>query len=848
MPDLALPNLRACLEAASWRRLLAMMATHGLPCSTRWRKADLVSALHEHLAAPATWRQPIAELHGPARTALSALLQAAGALPATAFTATFGPVRPHRPWRDDAPAIPPWQAPASPAERLWYLGLLHLDPPAAGPGVVQRIITPAELLPILQPLLRTTEADQPLHLLPRPGRPADLAWHVALLLASVEAAPQAPIRGRWLPPNLLAALANRVGLDLAADYTPARSEHRLPYLAFLHGLAEAAGLLAGTARLTITAAGWQWLAAPAAERLAALWRAWLAAPVALTRDYRFPWANLSLTGRNLALDQFRAAALGQFRPLHDIVQAAHLHDPHGHLAQPWRVSEDVAAALITGPLFWFGVIDLAQPPEADPPAALPDLAKAQVKAEKVEAEMDSPLAPPAPADLNLNLDVIPHRLVRLTLTGAWLLGLPDCAAPALPAPVACTASANDPDQLYIPAGALPLHLARLAPLAEWQPPALPTMAQPLRLTAPAVGQAAAAGLPLAQMLDYLAQALDRPPSRRQTQRLRQWTAAGQQVRIRHLTVLETAGAALLGQLRGRKLIRRHLGDPLSPTRVVLNPAAIPAVVQHLATLGLYANCAAASSQLVEPHPGDRPDGLVGAIPGGRPDEQVDAGAIPGGRPGEQVGVGVTPGGRPGEQVGVGATPGGRPGEQVGVGATPGGRPGEQVGVGATPGGRPGEFDHASGGLLYMAGLVYRGLAEHIALPAPLSAAVLDDLAAQLDTQQQAAAHFLAQQTLEALAATLAGYLGLPAWQAHESENDPWAQIEHALAHKQDLRLTYWGAGREQAVVRRVTPYWIERRNAVPYLVGYCHLREAERTFRIDRITECQLLPPTAAGD
>jgi hypothetical protein len=177
------------------------------------------------------------------------------------------------------------------------------------------------------------------------------------------------------------------------------------------------------------------------------------------------------------------------------------------------------------------------------------------------------------------------------------------------------------------------------------------------------------------------------------------------------------------------------------------------------------------------------------------------------------------------------------------------------GVAAAAPTHPGcQLDPPAGGLLYTAGLVYRGLAEHLALPVPLSAAILDDLAAQLDVHQQAAAQYAAQQALAALTATLRGYLGLPAWQAaQQSHDDPLPLVEQALARQQDLRLTYWGAGREQAVVRRVTPYWVERRQAVAYLVGYCHLREAERVFRLDRIVECQLVPrpagdPAPAGD
>lgn len=793
MTDPVPPNLHACLTASSWRHLLALMASHGLPCSTRWHKADLIPALLAHLQNAATWRQRIPELGEPAQAALRSLLHAQGAVSAIAFQASFGDLRPYRPWRRETTTPPPWQAPASPAERLWYLGLIFLDPPAPAPGVAQRVVIPADLLPILRDLLAAADERQPRRLLPRPGTPADLAWHVALLLATVEARPLAPIRGRWLPPRSVAALAVRTGLASAADGRIGRSEHSLPYLAFLHLLAEAAGLIAGGERLTVTAAGWQWLAAAPADRWQTLWDAWLAAPTELARAYRFPWTTIAPAGRRLVLEQVRATPLAAFRPLAEIVQAAHLHDPLGYLAPRWGYEGDVAADLVTGPLFWFGVVDLAEAADSAAPSPA-------VPTHHADPRLDEDL----PADRPV--PVSPYHLLRLTRTGAWLLGLPDCAAPAFPAAAACSSAANDPDLLLVPPTAAPIHLARLAPLAEWETPSPPAMTQPLRLTPEAIGRAAAAGLPLPQLLDHLAQALGRPVSRRQTQRLRDWAAAGQQVRIRHLTVLETADPELMGRLRGRKLIRRHLGDPLSPTRSILDPAGIPALAQHLATLGLYARL--------------DPAGLPAAT------AADDAAALPPDAPVDDDDLSHPESAGTAEAVTA-----------------------KVLDAGDAAAGRDlCLLDPGTAGRLYSAALVYRGLGEHIALPAPILPTMVDALARQLDPRQRQAAEYAADQALKALDAVLQGYLDFPAWQADRSSAETLPLIERAIAQHHDLRLTYWGAGRAEPVVRRVTPYWIERRHAVPYLVGYCHLREAERVFRIDRIADCQLLPRTEVGD
>lgn len=727
------PDLHRCLERSSWRHLLAVMASHGLPCSTRWKKAALVETLHTHLAQPDVLRSTVARLSEPTQDVLAALLRADGALPTSTFTATFGAIRPSRPWRKDAGPQQPWQNPTSPTERLWYLGLLYLDPPRPAPGVTQQVVVPADLLAQLQRLLLFPQSGYPVRLYRRPGRPANLAWHVALLLATLEEAAIRPLHGRWLPPRTLAALASRSGLDQAASFQLNRSERRLPYLAFLHYLAQAAGLVAGQRRLGLTALAWQWLAAAPPNRWQSLWQAWLSAPSDLGRRFEFPWAGLMPQAANLVLTQLRRLPLADFTPLAQVVEQAHLSDEYKLLAQPWDQAEDVVATLIAGPLFWFRIVDIGEErPEAGAP-------------------------------------VSPSRLLRLTPMGAWLLERPDCGPPLFSEPQPCLVRPPNHDVIRILPAAQPLHLARLVPICEWLAPQFPAPEQRLRLSEERVGRTVAEGTEVAQIFHALEAALNRPPSRRMGQRLRVWAQAGQQVRVRHLTVLETHDPERMGQLRSRKLIRRHLGDALSPTRSELNPAGLPALLQTLRSLGLYA----APPAELEPPADHAPRASTDTQP-----------AISG----------------------------------------------------------------ADASLLYMAGLVYRGLGAHVPLPASLSAEIIDTLADQLTPAQREAAEHSARQVLEQLRATLQGYLAFPAWQIPNGAEDILPMIEAALAGEQDLVLTYWGAGREQTTVRQVTPYWLEQRHNALYLIAYCHLREAERVFRVDRIHSARPTPAAKNHD
>ncbi|MFC1975318.1 WYL domain-containing protein [Chloroflexota bacterium] len=48
--------------------------------------------------------------------------------------------------------------------------------------------------------------------------------------------------------------------------------------------------------------------------------------------------------------------------------------------------------------------------------------------------------------------------------------------------------------------------------------------------------------------------------------------------------------------------------------------------------------------------------------------------------------------------------------------------------------------------------------------------------------------------------------------------------------------------------RQVEPYRLEWRSDTPYLVGFCHLAQAERVFRVDRIYAVVKVPADSESD
>ncbi len=65
-------------------------------------------------------------------------------------------------------------------------------------------------------------------------------------------------------------------------------------------------------------------------------------------------------------------------------------------------------------------------------------------------------------------------------------------------------------------------------------------------------------------------------------------------------------------------------------------------------------------------------------------------------------------------------------------------------------------------------------------------------------------------------------------------------IRRGARRQQRLQMTYQGSTDPGTTARAVDPYALAFRSGWWYLVGYCHLRQGMRTFRVDRIRELAL--------
>ncbi len=95
---------------------------------------------------------------------------------------------------------------------------------------------------------------------------------------------------------------------------------------------------------------------------------------------------------------------------------------------------------------------------------------------------------------------------------------------------------------------------------------------------------------------------------------------------------------------------------------------------------------------------------------------------------------------------------------------------------------------------------------------------------------------------------LAGLLGLDRAQVDvdlgDAAGDTLAQLQQAIGDHRSVRIEYYAYGRDEYTVRTLDPSTVRADRGQWYVSGWCHSAEAERTFRVDRITSLDVLDAT----
>ncbi|OGN82329.1 MAG: hypothetical protein A2X24_09530 [Chloroflexi bacterium GWB2_54_36] len=476
-----------------------------------------------------------------AQDALTVLVEQGGLLSWAQFTRTYGDVRSMGAARRDRER--PDLNPRTPAEMLWYYGLIGQAFLDTLPEPQQYAYIPGDLFALMQiPERRVT------NVLGRPAAPGETVYPI-------------PATDRVL--NHACTLLAALRLQIPLDHIPSNQwEIPLPHL---RALLFAAGLLDAN-DLPLPEPVRHFLEASRAQALAQLASAWRHSPtyneMRLLPGLVFEgdWTNDALQARARILEHLNQLPRDSWWSLAAFTAAIRERDPDFQRPagdyDSWfirragtdqflrgfatwdEVDGEVVRSLICGPLHWLGFLDLAAPgPDAPTAAFRPSTWAAALWAEQTPPGL-------AAEDGQVNVHSGGH------------LDVPRLAPLAVRYQLArfCTWLGEDAAVYHY------------------------------RITPESLERARQQGLRVAQLISLLKKHSSAPLAPAMIHALERWEQHGTEAALEKVQLLRVSRPEILTALRNVRA-SRFLGEEISPTIVVLRPGGADAILQALAELG-----------------------------------------------------------------------------------------------------------------------------------------------------------------------------------------------------------------------------------------------------------------------
>ena len=538
-----MPDLQHCLQDHDLGFLEILAGLWGVDFAAPDARQGLPKLL-KVLLDPALVLEVVDALPETARKALNALQSQAGWMPWSRFVRDYGGLREVGPGKRDREKL--YLEPISPAEVLWYRGLIGRDFLRREGELQECAYIPDDLLKLLpsieppgpQPLGRKAAPAEARSVTPATDRVLD---HCCTLLAALRLgdASRSPAVGAWQPPL---EVVNRLlsAVKLISSSAEPLAEDARPFLAMPREKA-----------LAWLVQGWR-----DSDQFNELWMmpgvvcegAWWNDPRA-AREQVLAWLGELPAGEWWSLAALIEAVFEREpdfqRPAGDfdswLIRRAADGESLSGMAHWPEVDGALIRYLITGPLHWLGLVDLASPAEGEPPAAF-----------------------------------------RLSAWAADLLaGGPPQGFPAEDQPLKALSDGR------IIAGTLTPRIARyqVARFGLWQ--AETADSYTYQLTPRSLADATEQGLKIAH-LETLLNRFGEPPPPSLVQALHQWEQLGGQAHIQPCVVLRVEDPKILQALRGSPA-ERFLGDILGPTTVIVHAGAVEKVRAALARMGVLAD-------------------------------------------------------------------------------------------------------------------------------------------------------------------------------------------------------------------------------------------------------------------
>lgn len=546
------------LEQALHEHELIVLRVIGEWCELDLTGADKVACVKALAPALANvdMMQELNYLPPEEAEALRELVEAGGKMPVATFSRQHGEVRLMGPGRLEREE--PWLVPENPAEGLWYRGFLYRAFDETADGLVEFYYLPEELCRQFPQAAKEAA-----------GRPAPQA-----LLSSADppAQPQeAPIDAvDDLTTILATAQQESLQADNLARLEPLLLNSDPDRRSFLLTLAWEMGLIRktdGGARPTRKAVNW--LRGSRETQLRALVDAW--SNSAWNELCHTPglicegsgWQNDPILARTALLDVLPQD--GQWYALADLVAQVKKSDPdfqrpdgnydtwyirdeasHVYLTgfDSWeRVEGQLLRYLVTGPLHWLGMTEVAA-------------------AEDGEAKGESGR----------------YRLAERAQ--AWLAGRPP-AKDEVTVPLVVQADGS----VLVPFNAERYQRFQVARISEAEP-VEPGRPFSYRLTPASLTVAQEQGIGVERVLQFLTEAGGRPLPASTKRALARWAEQGTEARLEQVVILRVRDEAMLETLRSNPKTRPFIGEALGPLAAVVGGQDWTELCRAAAELGL----------------------------------------------------------------------------------------------------------------------------------------------------------------------------------------------------------------------------------------------------------------------
>lgn len=547
-------SLRQCLQDTYLVRLEVIAHFWDIEL-TITRQREAASQLTEAMSAPEAIAQAREALPEDQRRALQALLDAEGHMPRRIFARQWGEIRTMGPGRMDRKK--PWREPVSPAEGLWYKGLIFHTFEQGPDGAYEVVFIPPEL----QAHLPSPSAPPPTVDLEPIAAPASVRQigdafldDACTLLAYVQ---NERLSDKWAERHSAGLLRRLRDADRGR-------------FAFLRHLAGRIGWVYGddSNRLrlepdTVTA----WLQSSTGQQREALTAAWRDDPTwnelfhipSIVPEDTGAWMNDPLLARKAILHHLKACAPDEWYGIADFASAIKditpdFQRPNGDY-EAWYIRDALTGKyltgfeswdaiegalirhIITGPLAWLGLVDLGAAASERPPMAF-----------------------------------------RLTPAGAAFLGLVELAAASEPKSLNLR---SDFTVLVPPARRF--ERFQLARVADWTRTGDVFV---YRLTPRAMERARQQGIPIARVLEFLEQVTGASVPRFVEAALTRWEARGAEASLSRRIVLQLSDGDLMDQLMSSPRTGHLVQERAGPTTALVREADLSRIAATLGKLGL----------------------------------------------------------------------------------------------------------------------------------------------------------------------------------------------------------------------------------------------------------------------